>query len=77
MIMSRPLPVYLLLLATVIASGVTPVLASVIVYKTPNTTTGFDPVSVSLNGTLFTNKGLQGVGKISASFRPNNRRVPK
>lgn len=70
---SRTVPVYTLLLATAIASSVTPALASVIVYKTPNTTTGFDPVSVSLNGTLFTNKGLQGVGKISASFRPNNQ----
>ncbi|MFO1432858.1 MAG: hypothetical protein U1F76_22525 [Candidatus Competibacteraceae bacterium] len=62
----------MLLLTTVITGGVHPAQASVIVYKIPNTTTGFDSMSVSLNGMLFTNKGLQGVGKIPASFRPND-----
>ena len=38
------------------------------VYTTPNTTTGLGPVSVSLGTTEIINYGLQGAGRISASF---------
>ena len=54
---------------TLAAAAAGAVAAQSTVYTTPNTTTATGSQSVSLNGKTFTNHGLVGVGRLSATAR--------